>query len=222
MKQTMRGLFFALLAAALYAGIGYADDTASSGAGAESAVRVALETDRGTILVEVYPQAAPISAGDFLRYVDDGLYDDAGFYRVVRPDNDHGTPVISAVQGGVLDMEAPSAGIAHETTAATGLRHADGTVSIARGPPGTGSASAFFIVLGDQPSLDFGGMRNPDGQGFAAFGKVIDGMEVVREINAMKADAPTDDDYVRGQILAEPVRFHAKRVGQSEKVMGSD
>ena len=116
------------------------------------------------------------------------------------------------VQGGVLDMEAAPAGIAHETTASTGLRHVDGTLSIARGQPGTGSAAAFFIVLGDQPSLDFGGMRNPDAQGFAAFGKVIDGMEVVREINAIDADAPTEDDYVRGQILAEPIRFRAKRV----------
>ena len=205
-----------LLAAILFGSAGYAENTAKPGDIAGPAVRVALETDRGTILVEVYTQAAPLSAGDFLRHVDEGLYDDAGFYRVVRPDNDHGAPVISAVQGGVLDVEAQQAGIAHETTAATGLRHVDGTVSIARGPPGTGSAASFFIVLGDQPSLDFGGMRNPDAQGFAAFGKVIEGMEYVREINATKADAATDDDYFRGQILAEPVRFRAKRVGQSE------
>ena len=210
----MRGLFITLLAATLFSGAGDADDSAKPGDIAETAVRVALETDRGTVLIEVYPNAAPLSAGDFLRHVDEGLYDDAGFYRVVRPDNDHGTPVVSAVQGGVLDAQEPPTGIAHETTAATGLRHVDGTVSIARGPPGTGSAAAFFIVLGDQPSLDFGGLRNPDGQGFAAFGKVIDGMELIREINAMKADAPTDDDYVRGQILAEPVRFRAKRVEQ--------
>jgi len=212
----MRGLFIALLSATLLTSAGHADANAKPGDSPETAVRVALETDRGTILVEVYPQAAPLSAGDFLHYVDEGLYDDAGFYRVVRPDNDNGTPVISVVQGGVLDAEPPPTGIPHETTTATGLRHVDGTVSIARGPPGTGSAAAFFIVLGDQPSLDFGGMRNPDGQGFAAFGKVIDGMDLVREINAIKADAPTDDDYVRGQILVEPVRFRAKRVEQSE------
>ena len=208
----MRGPIITILAAALLNITGHADDT--TGSGDASAVRVALETDRGTILVEVYPHVAPLSVGDFLRHVDEGLYEDAGFYRVVRPDNDRGDPVISVVQGGVLDPEAPG-GIAHETTDATGLRHVDGTVSIARGPPGTGSAAAFFIVLGDQPSLDFGGMRNPDGQGFAAFGKVIDGMEIVREINALKADAPTDSDYVRGQILAEPVRFRARRAGPS-------
>ena len=212
----MRCLFLALMAATLCFSSGYADDTAKPGDGAAGAIRVALETDLGTVLVEVYPQAAPFSAGDFLRHVDEGLYDDAGFYRVVRPDNDQGTPLISAVQGGILDVEAPSAGIPHETTAVTGLHHVDGTVSIARGPPGTGSAAAFFIVLGDQPSIDFGGMRNPDAQGFAAFGKVVYGMDLIREINAMKADAPTDDDYVRGQILVEPIRFRAQRVGQSE------
>ena len=208
----MHRLFIAFLAATLFNSVGYASETVEPGDIAGTAVRVALETDRGTILVEVYPQIAPLSAGDFLRHVDEGLFNAAGFYRVVRPDNDHGAPMISVVQGGVLDMEAAPAGIAHETTASTGLRHVDGTLSIARGQPGTGSAAAFFIVLGDQPSLDFGGMRNPDTQCFAAFGKVIDGMEVVREINAINADAPTDDDYVRGQILAEPVRFRAKRV----------
>jgi peptidyl-prolyl cis-trans isomerase A (cyclophilin A) len=212
MKLNMRVLFIASLAIILFSSTGYADETTEPGDSAEPSVRVALETERGTILVEVYPQAAPLSAGDFLRHVDEGLYDNAGFYRVVRPDNDHGTPVISVVQGGSLDEEATPAGITHETTAATGLRHVDGTVSIARGPPGTGSAAAFFIVLGDQPSLDFGGTRNPDKQGFAAFGKVVEGMDVVRDINAMQADAATDDDYVRGQILAEPVRFRARRV----------
>jgi peptidyl-prolyl cis-trans isomerase A (cyclophilin A) len=210
----MRRPLITLLAAMLFSAAGHANDNANPGDQAETAVRVALDTDRGTILVEVYPQAAPRSAGDFLRYVDEGLYDDAGFYRVVRPDNDRGAPIISVVQGGVLDMEAPAPGIDHETTAVTGLRHVDGTVSIARGRPGTGSAAAFFIVIGDQPSLDFGGMRNPDGQGFAAFGTVIDGMERVREINAIRAEAPTDDDYVRGQILDEPVRFRARRVEQ--------
>lgn len=208
----MRGLFIALLAATLFSAAGFANDTAKPGHVAGTAVRVALETDRGTILVEVYPQAAPLSAGNFLHYVDEGLYDDAGFYRVVRPDNDHGAPIISVVQGGVLDVEAAPSGIAHETTAATGLKHENGTVSIARGQPGTGSAAAFFIVIDDQPSLDFGGMRNPDAQGFAAFGKVIEGMELVREINAIRADASTDDDYVSGQILLEPVRFLARRV----------
>lgn len=175
------------------------------------AVEVELATALGTILVEVYPHAAPLSARDFLRYVDEGLYDDAGFYRVVRPDNDNGSPVISVIQGGLLDEQKSLAPVAHETTEATGLRHVDGALSLARSDPGTGGAAAFFIVLGNQPALDFGSMRNPDGQGFAVFGRVVDGMDVVRRINALQADAATDDEYVQGQILAEPVRFEARR-----------
>jgi len=174
-------------------------------------VRVALDTDLGTILVDVSPQKAPLSAGDFLRYVDNGLYENAGFYRVVRPDNDKGAPIISVVQGGALEMQEAPTPIAHETTQETGLLHLDGALSIARAEPGTGSAAAFFIVVGDQPSLDFGGMRNADGQGFAVFGRVIHGMDVVREINALVADAPTEAEYVSGQILSQPIQFSARR-----------
>jgi len=175
------------------------------------AVEVDLDTDLGTIRVEVFPDVAPLSAGDFLRYVDAGLYANAGFYRVVREDNDNGSPVISVIQGGLLDEQEALAPIAHETTETTGLRHTDGALSLARSDPGTGSAAAFFIVLGEQPSLDFGGMRNPDGQGFAVFGRVVEGMDVVRRINALQGDAEVEDEYVRGQILTEPVRFEARR-----------
>jgi peptidyl-prolyl cis-trans isomerase A (cyclophilin A) len=177
------------------------DDNLSNG------VRVVLRTDLGDILVEVYPDKAPAAAGDFLRYVDEGLYKDAAFYRVVRPDNDNGSPVISVIQGGLLDMSAAGAPIPHETTAQTGLLHTDGVLSIGRTEPGTGSAAAFFIVLDDQPSLDLGGMRNPDQLGFASFGRVIEGMDVVRRINALEATAASDDAYTEGQILAPPIRF---------------
>ena len=184
---------------------GHADDKNAEG------IQVELVTELGTILVEVYPQVAPLSAGNFLQYVDQGLYENAGFYRVVRPDNDNGSPVISVIQGGLLGEQKSLPPVAHETTEATGLRHVDGALSLARTDPGTGSAAAFFIVLDNQPSLDYGGKRNPDGQGFAVFGRVVEGMDVVRRINAMQADAAADDEYVRGQILAEPVRFEAKR-----------
>lgn len=172
--------------------------------------KVALETVYGDIIVEVNAQAAPASAADFLRFVERGWFDGAGFYRVVRPDNDYGSPIISVIQGGLLEDAAAYAPIAHEPTAQTGLMHLDGTISLARGDVGTGSASAFFICIGAQPSLDEGGMRNRDGAGFAAFGQVIEGMDVVRAIHALKADAATDDAYVAGQILAEPVLFKAR------------
>ena len=118
---------------------------------------------------------------------------------MVRLDNQPDDEVrIEVVQGGVrrLPPEQRVPPIAHETTAATGLRHRDGTLSMARSRPGTAS-SEFFICIGDQPELDFGGRRNPDGQGFAAFGRVVEGMAVVRLIQALEPDG--------GQYLREPV-----------------
>jgi peptidyl-prolyl cis-trans isomerase A (cyclophilin A) len=122
----------------------------------------------------------------------------------VSPENDNGTPVISVIQGGIGDAAAPFPPIEHETTKRTGLKHVDGTISMARGAVGT-AASEFFICIGDQPALDFGAMRNADGQGFAAFGRVVAGMDVVRAIHAMPANAATSDNYVSGQMLDEPI-----------------
>lgn len=172
---------------------------------ASAPVVVTLVTTAGEIDVEVDVRNAPLSAADFLRYVDRGLFEGASFYRVVRGDNDRGTPKIAVVQGGLLDEAKALAPVEHETTQRTGLRHADGTISLARGAPGTGSAAGFFICVGDQPALDFGATRNPDGQGFAAFGRVVRGMDVVRKIHAMKADGPADSEYTQGQMLSEPV-----------------
>jgi peptidyl-prolyl cis-trans isomerase A (cyclophilin A) len=123
----------------------------------------------------------------------------------VRADNDRGTPKIAVIQGGLLDEAKTLPPIAHETTRDTGITHLDGTLSLARGAPGTGGGAAFFICVGDQPALDFGAKRNPDGQGFAAFGRVVRGMDVVRKIHAMKADAPSPSEYMQGQILPESV-----------------
>jgi len=173
--------------------------------GAAAPVVVTLETTAGEIELAVFADKAPLSAADFLRYVDARLYDGAAFYRVVRADNDRGTPKIAVIQGGLLDETKALPPIAHETTRDTGITHVDGTISLARGAPGTGGGAAFFICVGDQPALDFGATRNPDGQGFAAFGRVVSGMGVVRTIHAMKADAPSPSEYMQGQILPEPV-----------------
>ncbi|MDT9600111.1 peptidylprolyl isomerase [Sphingosinicella rhizophila] len=172
--------------------------------------QVALETEAGTIIVEVYPDKAPASAGDFLKYVDEGRYAGAGFYRVVRSDNDNGAPVIEAVQGGLLDPSG-APGVAHESTKMTGLRHVDGALSLARSAPGTGSAAAFFISIGDQPGLDHGATRNPDQQGFAVFGRVVRGMDVVRKIHSVPAAQLGGTDYVKGQILNQPVMIRKSR-----------
>jgi peptidyl-prolyl cis-trans isomerase A (cyclophilin A) len=165
-----------------------------------------MQTSMGDIEVEIAADVAPLSGANFLRLTEGGHLDGAAFYRVVRPGNDNGTPPISVIQGGVQDGPSPFPAIPHETTERTGLLHVDGAISMARAEVGTASTE-FFICVGAQPALDFGGARNADGQGFAVFGRVVGGMEVVRAIHALQADALTDSAYLAGQILAEPVRI---------------
>jgi peptidyl-prolyl cis-trans isomerase A (cyclophilin A) len=167
--------------------------------------RVLVETELGDITLEVFEREAPVTAANFLRYVREGRYKDASFYRAVRMNNQPDKPIkIEVIQGGLGDDEAGRAlpAIAHETTAKTGILHKDGTVSMARAEPGTAS-SEIFISIGDQPELDFGGRRNPDGQGFAAFGRVISGMDVVRRIQAQ----PADGQWLNPKIKITGVRL---------------
>jgi peptidyl-prolyl cis-trans isomerase A (cyclophilin A) len=158
--------------------------------------RVVFETPEGVITAEIYPEQAPVTAGNFLKLVDEGVYSNnrTVFYRVVRMDNQSGDVKIEVIQGGLSDRSAVEA-IPHETTAETGILHLDGTLSMARSKPGTAS-SEFFICIGDQPELNFGGKRNPDGAGFAAFGRVVEGMEVVKKIQ---------QGMDKDQYLIEPV-----------------
>lgn len=152
-------------------------------------VGVLLTTALGPIEVAVDLAHAPITAGDFLKYVDGGLFNGGAFYRTVRPDNDINPVKIDVIQGGLMDEKKLLPPVQHEPTNKTGLRHRDGTISIARDKPGTGTAGEFFICIGDQPELDFGGRRNPDREGFAAFGQVVRGMGVVRAIWKSKTGA---------------------------------
>lgn len=176
--------------------------------------KVLIQTELGDIQIELYPAQAPITVANFLRYVDEGRYQGATFYRAVRPDNQAQSPVrIEVVQGGLGMDEHPAKlpPIPHETTAVTGLKHLDGTLSMARLEPGSAS-SEFFICVGEQPELDFGGRRYPDGQGFAAFGRVIEGMDVVRKIQARPSGG--DRPPVQGQWITQPVKIlSVKRVG---------
>jgi peptidyl-prolyl cis-trans isomerase A (cyclophilin A) len=171
----------------------------------EQSVTVILSTSLGDIELMVYPQKAPLSAGDFLDYVDRGLYEGAAFYRVVRPDNDNGSPVIEVIQGGLLTEKPPTEPVAHESTQQTGIKHLNGTISLARRDVGTATAAAFFITIGDQPSMDFGGSRNADKQGFAAFGRVVKGMEVVRAIQQIRVTSSYEGSYMKGQMLSHPI-----------------
>jgi peptidyl-prolyl cis-trans isomerase A (cyclophilin A) len=186
---------------------------ACSGTGTEAVqarVEVLMSTSVGDIRIELYPDRAPVTVSNFLALVDGKHLDDGTFYRVVSPANDNGSPVISVIQGGIGDREGPFAPIAHETTADTGLLHVDGAISMARAGPGT-ATTEFFICIGDQPALDFGATRNPDRQGFAVFGRVVDGMKVVRAIHKSPANAPTDNEYIKGQLLSEPVIVRSVR-----------
>ena len=156
-------------------------------------VDVTMYTDRGVIEVTVDTLAAPVTSANFLRYVREGLYDGGSFFRVVRMDNQPTDSIrIEVIQGGAnLELsDRFHEPIPLERTSETGLSHVDGTISMARSGPNSATHS-FFFTIGDQFSLDYGGMRNPDGQGFAAFGSVTDGMEVVRSIQADSTDRQT-------------------------------
>jgi peptidyl-prolyl cis-trans isomerase A (cyclophilin A) len=162
--------------------------------------RVVIATDIGEIEVEVDSNHAPITSANFLKYVDEGFYTDGVFHRTVTPENQPDNKVkIEVIQGGVNPepgkQDYPA--IPLERTSDTGLKHLDGVISMARDTPDT-ATSDFFICVGDQPELDFAGKRNPDGQGFAAFGRVVRGMDVVRKIQKAPAE---------GQKLTPPVRI---------------
>ena len=156
----------------------------------EKAITLEMTTEAGVIEVVLDPARAPVTVANFMRYVDAGQYNGGVFHRTVTMDNQPNNDVkIEVIQGAVNpefrdDSYPPNSGfdpIPLERTSATGLRHVDGAISMARMGPDT-ATSGFFFCIGDQPELDFGGKRNPDGQGFAAFGRVTRGMDVIRKI----------------------------------------
>jgi peptidyl-prolyl cis-trans isomerase A (cyclophilin A) len=171
-------------------------------------VRVLVQTELGDIVVEVDPAKAPVTSANFLRYVDAGHYNGGMWHRTVKMDNQPESPVkIEVIQAGVNPEFAKSGfpPIALERTSVTGILHKDGAISMARGMPDS-ATSGWFICINDQPSLDFGGARNPDGQGFAAFGRVVKGMDVVRKIQ----NAPSSTDRktnTEAQRLTPPIKI---------------
>ena len=169
-------------------------------------VRVRVQTELGDIVIEVDPVKAPNTTANFLKYVDAGHYDGGTFHRTVKMDNQpESTIKIEVIQAGVHadKVKAGFPAIALERTSVTGLKHVDGAVSMARGTADS-ATSGWFICINDQPSLDFGGMRNPDGQGFAAFGRVVSGMDIVRKIQQApsSADRKTNPE---AQKLTPPI-----------------
>ena len=165
----------------------------------KAAPRVLIRTELGTIEVELEAKKAPATVANFLRYVDGKFYDGGVFHRTVTADNQPKDKVrIQVIQGAANPKREKDAfpPIKLERTNRTGLKHADGAISMARDGPDT-ATHEFFLCVGAQPSLDFGGKRNPDGQGFAAFGRVVKGMDVVKKIQSAPADKQALDPPVK-------------------------
>lgn len=174
--------------------------------------RVLFETELGEFVIEADVGRAPLTAGNFLKYVDAGLYDGGRFHRTVRtsPDNQPQNEVkIDVVQAGAAPGRRGEffPAIAHEPTSRTKLTHNDGTVSMARAEIGT-ARDQFFVCVGSQPALDEGGSRNADGHGFAAFGRVVSGMATIRKIHTSPSS---------GQTLAPVVRIKSARRMQTAR-----
>jgi peptidyl-prolyl cis-trans isomerase A (cyclophilin A) len=168
----------------------------------QAEVLIRIETSFGQIDLAIDTTRAPVTAANFLKYVDAGLYDGGRFHRATRPDNytpaPPNRPPMELIQGGINpDRRAEGfPPIPLERTSVTGLKHVVGIVSMARGAEADTARSDFFILLDEQPSLDFGGKRFDDGQGAAAFGRVVSGLDVVRKIQQQP---------VQGQNLTPPV-----------------
>ncbi|MGX6648062.1 peptidylprolyl isomerase [Maricaulaceae bacterium MS644] len=189
-------------------------DTDTPG-GETSPARAVIVTSLGDITVELAETAASVTATNFLAHAEAGHYDGGGFYRSVRDDNEReGVEPMNLIQGGHSFDGLPGAeGIAHESTQMTGLSHVRGAISMARNEPGT-ATTEFFIMVADYPGLDSGpGTRNPDEAGYAVFGQVVEGMDVVEAIwmsPTSLAAAPEDFQYP--QFIVEPVRIETVRV----------
>ena len=171
-------------------------------------VRVRVQTELGDIVIEVDPVKAPVTTANFLKYVDGGHYDGGVFHRTVKMDNQpESTVKIEVIQAGVNPERAKEGfpAIPLERTSVTGILHKDAVVSMARGAPDS-ATSGWFVCINDQPSLDFGGNRNPDGQGFGAFGRVVTGMDVVRKIQAAPSSA-TRTTNTEAQRLTPPIKI---------------
>ena len=168
-------------------------------------VRVRLETEFGPILLELDGRHAPITTANFLAYVDRQRFDGITFYRAARTRGAEGRGFI---QGGIRrDYQRTLGPIAHEPTSATGLRHVDGAISMARAEGGAGAMGEFFITVGAMPSMD----ADADDEGFAAFGRVVEGMDVVRRILAAETVPNAGRGAMRGQMITTPVRIVSAR-----------
>jgi peptidyl-prolyl cis-trans isomerase A (cyclophilin A) len=171
-------------------------------------VRVAMQTTEGLILLELEKERAPITTANFLKYVDQKRWDGVTFYRATTIAKD---PLLGLIQGGARnDPKRLLPPIAHEPTSKTGLSNSDGAISMARGKPGSANAD-FFIIIGDMSSLNADPKAAGDNLGFAAFGRVVEGMDVVRRILAAPTSPTLGAGIMKGQMLAKPVKVVSAR-----------
>jgi peptidyl-prolyl cis-trans isomerase A (cyclophilin A) len=167
-----------------------------------ASLRVRMITGEGDLILELATGQAPLTTANFLRYMDTGRYDRSSIYRAVKAP---GAPDYGLVQGGarmLAGKQIPP--VAHESTTQTGLRHTDGVISLAREAPGTGT-SDFFICVGDAPYLDANPAAPGDNLGYAAFGRIVEGMDIVRRILNLPTSDVAEVPSMRGQMLARPV-----------------
>lgn len=169
--------------------------------------KVAIETSAGRMVVEVYLDKAPISARNFLRYVDAKRLDGAVFYRTVKPAEKFGF-VQFGVQNAPAKMFPP---IKHEPTTETGIKHLDGTLSLPRLAPGS-ARGEFTIMVGDQPSFDADPSKPGDNLGYAAFGRVIEGHDVLLAIlDGAVSPTKTLMGSFEGEVPEAPVKIVSAR-----------
>ena len=172
--------------------------------------KVVVQTGKGAVVLELEQGRAPITVANFLRYVDTGRYDGSTIYRASRAD---GAPTIGLIEGGLqYDPAKLLPPIAHESTTTTGLSHQDGTISMARDAPGTATAD-FFICCGPAAYLDANPSAPGDNLGYAAFGRVVDGMDIVRAILALPTTGVARNPTMQGQMLDPPVPILSMRRG---------
>lgn len=193
---------------------GPANDSGEAFPNAGKSETVVIETELGKIHIEVYTEKAPASSADFLYYVDEGIYENQGFYRVVHPENDPKKMGMTIVQGGTLDLNPYNQLVDHESTEMTGFSNIRGSVALARNEPGSASAAYFFVNMSDNPFLNFGGKRNEDGQGYAVFARVTKGMAVLEQMQYLKTytdetkdQLPPEFPLEANQTLFNPVFF---------------
>jgi len=171
-------------------------------------VQVSFQTSAGTIVLALEKERAPVTTANFLRYVDQKKLDGMTFYRTVKV-----TPTIGFIQGGTRnDPKRTLPPIKHEPSSSTGIHNLDGTIAMARNAPGT-AAGDFFILVGDEPTMDADPKATGDNQGFAAFGHVVEGMDVVRQIMDAATSPTQGVGVMKGSMIAAPIRIiAAKRV----------